>query len=256
MTDYQKLKGIIDEIDVLIQNNVTSSSAEFQAWKTKAERFLIKKYGKDGVEYNKFIKTPFSLMICVGMPPQSEFVEACRQDLNTSKAVFLTYLEELEEEYAEAHSVEALPTTNSFSKIFVVHGHDGELKYAVARLVEKQGLYAVILSEQANKGKTIIEKFEENSDVSGAICLFTADDFGRAKADSNEQPRARQNVVFEAGYFMGKLGRNHVVIIAEKGIELPSDLQGIVYTDKANWEVEVLKELNAMGYKVDLNKLL
>lgn len=256
MTDYQKLKEIIDEIDVLIKKGVTSSNAEFQAWKTKAERFLVKKYGKDGVEYNKFIKTTFSLMIYVAGTPRSEFVEACRRGLNTSKAVFLTYLEELEEEYAGAHGVKTLPTTNSFSKIFVVHGHDGELKHAVARLVEKQGLSAIILSEQANRGKTIIEKFEENIDVGGVICLFTADDLGHAKSDKDEQPRARQNVVFEAGYFMGKLGRNHVVIIAEKGIELPSDMQGIVYTDKANWEVDALKELNAMGYKVDLNKLL
>ena len=69
-------------------------------------------------------------------------------------------------------------------------------------------------------------------------------------------PRARQNVVFEAGYFMGKLGRDRVVIIAEKGIEIPSDLQGVVYTDRNNWQFDVCKELIAMGYKIDLNKLM
>ena len=120
--------------------------------------------------------------------------------------------------------------------------------------MEKQGLQAIILSEQANKGKTIIEKFEENGEVSGAICLFTADDLGHAKATQDEQSRARQNVVFEAGYFMGKLGRNHVVIIAEKGVELPSDMQGMVYTNKDNWETDVLKDLKAMGYPIDFNK--
>ena len=153
-------------------------------------------------------------------------------------------------EYAEKNKI-----NSDFRKVFVVHGHDGELKQSVARLVEKQGLEAIILSEQANKGKTIIEKFEENSDVSGAICLFTADDFGRAKANADEKPRARQNVVFEAGYFMGMLGRSRVVIIAEHGVELPSDMQGIVYTDKNNWELDVLKELKAMGYTIDFNKL-
>lgn len=71
-----------------------------------------------------------------------------------------------------------------------------------------------------------------------------------------EQSRARQNVVFEAGYFMGKLGRNRIVIVAEHGVELPSDMQGIVYTDKADWRVDVLKELKEMGYKIDLNKLV
>lgn len=167
--------------------------------------------------------------------------------------VFESYLRELQESTDE--DLFENGENDDFSKVFIVHGHDGELKQSVARLVEKQDLEAIMLSEQANKGKTIIEKFEENSDVSGAICLFTADDFGRAKAAAEDQPRARQNVVFEAGYFMGKLSRSRVVIIAEHGVELPSDMQGIVYTDKSNWEVDVLKELKAMGYTIDFNKL-
>lgn len=68
-----------------------------------------------------------------------------------------------------------------FDRVFIVHGHDGALKESVARIIEKQKIEAVILSEQANRGRTIIEKFENYSDVSGAICLFTADDIGRAK---------------------------------------------------------------------------
>ena len=47
MTDYEKLKQITDEIPTLISANITSSDARFQAWKTKAERFLIKKYGNN-----------------------------------------------------------------------------------------------------------------------------------------------------------------------------------------------------------------
>ena len=141
-------------------------------------------------------------------------------------------------------------------RIFIVHGHDGELKQTVARIIEKQGIEAIILSEQANKGRTIIEKFEDYSDVGGAICLFTADDYGRAKKDTEDNTRARQNVVLETGYFMGKLGRDHVVLLADKGIEMPSDLSGVVYTDTMSWQFDLLKELNEMGYKVDLNKLL
>lgn len=141
------------------------------------------------------------------------------------------------------------------NKIFIVHGHNGELKYSVARVVEKQGIEVVILSEQANQGRTIIEKFEANSDVCGAICLFTADDVGKAKDAPSESPRARQNVVLEAGYFIGKLGRNHVVVLADSGIEIPSDLSGVVYTSTSNWQVDLLKELKAMGYEVDFNRL-
>lgn len=68
--------------------------------------------------------------------------------------------------------------------------------------------------------------------------------------------RARQNVVFEAGYFMGYLGRENVIVIADENIEIPGDLSGMVYTTKDNWEFEMLKELNAAGMKIDMNKLL
>lgn len=249
MTDKEKLESLIAEIDNLVDHAVTTSTPAFRAWKTEAERFLIKKFGEDSFEYRDFVKTSFRPGVWTS--PQ-ELVGACKNGLIATKMVFESYLRELTEEPFASATTSPIISTN---RVFIVHGHDGELKHAVARLVEKQGLGAIILSEQANKGKTIIEKFEENSDVSGAICLFTADDLGRAKAASDEQPRARQNVVFEAGYFMGKLSRSRVVIIAESGVELPSDMQGIVYTNKNNWEVDVLKELKAMGYAVDFNKL-
>ena len=85
--------------------------------------------------------------------------------------------------------------------------------------------------------------------------MFTADDLGRAKDESTDNTRARQNVVLETGYFMGKLGRNHVVILADDGIEMPSDLSGVVYTNTGNWKIDLLKELKDMGYTVDFNKL-
>lgn len=256
MTDYEKLKVIIDEIDDLINHHVRSSVPTFEAWHTKAERFLIRKYGENSFEHKKFTDTYFTSLVWGDndIDDMRLSIQSCADGLRSCKAAFEIYLEDIEDE--ENHFIAAKTTTHetSFDKVFIVHGHDGELKQSVARLIEKQSLNAVILSEQANKGKTIIEKFEENSDVSGAICLFTADDFGRAKNDSTELPRARQNVVFEAGYFMGKLSRSRVVIIAEKGVELPSDMQGIVYTDKANWEIDVLKEMKAMGYSIDFNK--
>ena len=198
MTDYEKLKGIIDEVDVLIEKQISSSDADFQAWKTKAERFLIKKFGKDSLEYTKFKETHFSLTMFYLGTPDSEFVEACRRGLETTKAVFLTYLEGIEEEKVDTTPLKVYNPT--YEKVFIVHGHDGELKEAVARIIEKQGINAIILSEQANKGRTIIEKFEDYSDVGGAICLFTADDYGRAKTNETDNTRARQNVVLETGY--------------------------------------------------------
>lgn len=254
MTDYEKLKSIIDEIDMLISNGVTSDDPEFIAWKNKAQRFLIKKYGEISFEYESFANTVFSLNLWLPETPHIEFINACRSGLLCSKSVFQSYLDELEE--SETSSASIPKNNNTFNKVFIVHGHDGELKQSVARIVEKQEIDAIILSEQANKGRTIIEKFEDYSDVSGAICLFTADDLGKAKKDSVDNSRARQNVVLETGYFMGKLGRDHVVILADNGIEMPSDLSGVVYTDTESWKFDLLKELKAMGYTIDSNKLL
>ena len=256
MTDYEKLKGIISGIDGLVDRHVTASAPAFKAWKMNAERFFIKSYGENSFEYKQFRSTRFAPNVWVMDEDKNHrnAVEACRNGLLSSKAVFETYLEELAEEEEPAAQPQPVQPGN-MNKIFIVHGHDGELKHSVARIVEKQGIEAVILSEQANQGRTIFEKFEANSDVGGAICLFTADDVGKAKDAASESSRARQNVVLETGYFMGKLGRDHVVILADSGIEIPSDLSGVVYTNTSNWEIGLLKELKAMGYEVDFSKL-
>lgn len=257
MTDYEKLKGIIDEVDRLVRGYSMASSPAFKAWKTNAARFLIKKYGENSYEYTNFQRAHFSPSCWVGDPQQNieKAVEVCRNELLSCKAIFENYLKEMVDDEESTMPSQPVQPSN-MSKIFIVHGHDGALQQSVARVIEKQGIEAVILSEQANQGRTIIEKFEANSDVGGAICLFTADDVGKAKDAATENSRARQNVVLETGYFMGKLGRDHVVILADSEIEIPSDLSGVVYTDTSNWKIDLLKELKAMGYKVNPDKLL
>ncbi len=252
MSDYDKLEQILNDIPTLIDAEVSSSHPQFQAWYIKAERFLIKRFGEKSLEHSKFVHTPFTLLVWFEGTPDSDFVEACQTGLRTTQAVFQTYLEELSEDKVNEKQV---IQPDDYSKVFIVHGHDGELKQSVARIIEKQGIEAIILSEKANCGKTIIEKFENYSQVSCAICLFTADDVGKAKSEPSEKPRARQNVVLETGFFMGSLGRDHIVILADEDIEIPSDLSGVVYTNTGNWQVDLLRELNAMGYSVDFNKL-
>lgn len=254
MTDYERLKQIVDDIPNLISANIDSSDVNFQAWKTRAERFLIHRFGKDSYEHNRFSKTPFSLLVYTFGTPESDFVAACQNGLRTTQAIFQTYLDEMSAEKADGDDAAMFVRPYEYTSVFIVHGHDGELKQSVARIIEKQGINAVILSEQTNQGKTIIEKFESNSNVGGVICLFTADDVGNQKSSESLNARARQNVVFETGYFMGKLGRNHVVILADHGVEMPSDLSGVVYSNTANWEVELLQELEAMGYAIDYNR--
>jgi len=144
------------------------------------------------------------------------------------------------------------------TKVFIVHGHDDGPRESVARFLEKMELHPIILHEQASRGMTIPEKLIAHGDVGFAVVLLTADDFGRAKASKEDSPRARQNVILELGYFVGRLGRDKVCALKKGGIELPSDYVGTVYInwdDGSAWKVELAKELRAAGYDVDLNKI-
>lgn len=259
MTDLERLKKLIEETDSLIKMDITNSDTIFEAWEMKVKRFISKVFGAESMEMKRFDETSFWGGVWSSDTSDEEYrrdcIDTCRNGLTTTKAILETYLEEFDDVEDNNTGTKESEASLDFSKIFIVHGHDGELKESVARIIEKQGIQAIILSEQANQGRTIIEKFEQNSDVGCAICLFTGDDYGRAKAQNDDKLRARQNVVFEAGYFIGKLGRNHIVILSDSGIEIPSDLAGVVYTNTDNWKVDLLKELKAMGYSVDFNKL-
>lgn len=141
-------------------------------------------------------------------------------------------------------------------KVFIVHGRDDLAKYEVGRFIERLGLEAIILHEQANAGMTIIEKIERyTNDADFALVLYTPCDQGRGYHEAHENPkdRARQNVVFEHGYLMAKLGRENVCALVKGTIETPNDISGVVYVplDQAGaWQKEIVKELRACGYIV------
>lgn len=147
----------------------------------------------------------------------------------------------------------------SSNKIFIVHGRDHNLLTQVENALMKLGLDPIVLQEQANNGKTIIEKIEECTDVGFGIVLYTPCDEGRLKSEDGElKPRARQNVVLEHGYLMGKLGRERVCCLVSDDVEFPSDIQGVVYTSAKNvgqWKYDLAKELKAAGFDIDMNKL-
>lgn len=147
------------------------------------------------------------------------------------------------------------------NKVFVVHGHDEATREAVARFLERIGLQAVILHEQATVGRTIVEKLEHYADVDFAVVLLTPDDLGGAKASSPEklQPRARQNVILELGFFVGKLSRKHVCALYRGPLELPSDYLGVGYValdDAGGWRLQLAKELRGAGFSVNVNLAL
>lgn len=147
------------------------------------------------------------------------------------------------------------------NKVFIVHGHDDAAKLEMARTLEKADFEAIILHEQPDAGRTIIEKFEDYADVSFAVILYTECDLGRDKKKpvDSEQYRARQNVVFEHGFFIGKLGRDHVCALVKGEVETPGDLSGVVYVsmDKAGaWKLDLAKNMKAVGLPVDMNKFI
>ena len=146
------------------------------------------------------------------------------------------------------------------AKVFIVHGHDTEAKLEIARFIDKLGFEPIILHEQVNDGMTIIEKIEKYSNVSFGIVLYTPCDVGYAKNKEKEKmARARQNVVFEHGYLIGKLGRNNVCALVKDSVEVPNDISGIVYIpldSNGGWKIPLAKEMKSSGYEIDFNTFL
>jgi predicted nucleotide-binding protein len=182
----------------------------------------------------------------------------------------LNYLDEQQKEMEDREVAQMATETK---KVFVVHGHDDSAREAVARFLSRLDLEPIILHEQPDQGQTIVEKFEANSDVAFAVVLLTPDDVGAAKSTLPHWPfstkehevraarilqeRARQNVVLELGYFMGKLGRRKVCALKKGNIEIPTDYSGVIWKsmDDSGWQTDLAKEMKAAGLDVDMNKL-
>ena len=149
------------------------------------------------------------------------------------------------------------------TSIFIVHGQNDAAKLAVQGFIrEVTPLDPVVLGEEASRGQTIIEKFESvGASATFAVVILTADDLGRLATSEGDslKPRGRQNVVFEFGYFVGVIGRAHVAVLYEDGVELPSDVQGLVYIpydSRGAWKMLLARELKAAGIEVDANKMI
>lgn len=146
-------------------------------------------------------------------------------------------------------------------KVFIVHGHDEEAKQTVARYLESLDLEAVILHEQPSGGRTLIEKLEHYAQQAAfAVILLTPDDIGGVKGTNFDDlnPRARQNVIFELGFFNAKLGRSRVCALHRASVEILTDYSGVVYENMDNggaWKFKLAIELREAGLSVDMNKI-
>ncbi|CAG4895141.1 TIR domain-containing protein [Paraburkholderia saeva] len=182
------------------------------------------------------------------------------RSLELLKEAQRTLREDLADAQHEAATapVEVAQTNLLSRRVFVVHGHDEGVRETVARFLEKIGFEPIILHEQASRNRTVIEKIETYHDVGFAVVLLTPDDEGCVKGGKPE-PRARQNVLLELGYFMGRLGRDKVCALKRGDVDIPSDFAGVVWVpiDASNgWKQALGQELEAAGHEVDWNKVM
>ncbi|MEW8351126.1 MAG: nucleotide-binding protein [Candidatus Thiodiazotropha taylori] len=240
---------LADKLNELIEYAWNCKNHEiYNKWMTRAEQILSAAYNQE---------------------VSREFMSLRNSSFQEDRPRQIGYLEGLLLKTADESSAPVNTTLSSkdnadnirkSNKVFIVHGHDSAVKESVARYVEKIGLDPIILHEQPNGGKTIIEKFEVYSDVGFAIVLLTPDDFGGPK-DNKDSPslRARQNVIMELGYFIGKLGRNRVCALYKTGVEMPSDYQGVIYTEldgADGWKMKLAQELNECGFPLNIGAIL
>ena len=188
----------------------------------------------------------------------SRFIESIRK---ITSSVIEPFGRDFERYLTENRPDKTITRTESIDskRVFVVHGHDEASRELVARFISNLGLQPVILHEQANRGGSVLDKLIENSDVGYAIVLLTPDDFGRAQPESEEEPRARQNVILELGYFLAELGRERVLALRKGQVEIPSDYMGVLYVtfdESGAWKQELYREMRAVGFDIDWNSAM
>lgn len=228
----------------------------------------IKNYSNDYYYVNSFesyVNTLNQYTSLINFPPfdfKEYHYSATKKTINDTGYISLIYyVELLEEELPELQKKhDDFRSKEKYideTKVFIVHGRDKAILNETELLLKNAGLHPVILSKQANSGLTLMEKFEKYSDVSYAVILLTPDDIGsyfEKDTHPNLQYRARQNVIFELGFFYGKLGRSNVCCLLKQSVEKPSDLDGIAYIpfNESIDEIEyvILKELRESNLKV------
>ena len=193
----------------------------------------------------------------------SLYREAYINGLKKAEAILQSMIGEIEDYWSDDDQaqnpapVPQIQKQTNASQVFIIHGRDTGTLALIARFLESLDLRPVILQEQPDRGRTIIEKFEDYAQVDFAIALFTPDDFGGLKGD-DPQSRARQNVVFEFGYFIGKYGRERVRALVKGDLKIPSDYSGVLnirIDDSDSWKTHLVGELKSAGFDFDANRI-
>lgn len=260
-----KLERRISELQAFDVSTYTFGGAnpELDALAVDIQNTLSDVFGANSVEYDRFSPATFFDTGPITLNPfgrgddlhpferQKYVQDAIARCAATLRSAVKLLKERLEHEQSSETSFSE-PGRSLSRRVFIVHGHDEAAKLSVARFLEQMKFEVVILHEQPNQGRTIIEKIEKNRDVGFVVVLLTPDD--ECVTNVGKCRRARQNVILELGYFIAFLGRERVVALKKGEVELPSDVLGVVFNDfddRGAWKLDLARELKAAGYHID-----
>lgn len=269
----ERINGYLSEIERLKKVGQVAGESEREDLNYKIKAFLNNAFDvpENKIrEYDQYVNAFFEVIGKEKTYKEKE--NEYQQNLREMETMLKSYREELE--MVNQNDIAAEEKSYDLKNIFIVYGHDKISKFELARIIESEfDLKAILFDEQADMGKTIIEKLEGLAKLPGyAFVLLTPDDLGGENVQGldlkdldiaeiqlkdlkiNLKYRARQNVVLELGYFIACLGRNRVCCLYKTGVELPSDISGFIYKEFTysvrEKESEIRKELRAVGYDV------
>ena len=191
---------------------------------------------------------------------QAQYIKRLEQSASRLQSMISEIEDFWPEDIQETNSQQTAKTTElpMGRKVFLIHGRNHGVKNTVARFLERLQLEPVIMMEQPNQGRTVIEKLEDTADTDFAVALLTPDDEG-GLIGGVQQARSRQNVILELGYSIGRLGRNRVCALVQGDVEIPSDYYGVLYIpfdESGAWQQRLIGELKAAGFSIDTNLVL
>jgi predicted nucleotide-binding protein len=259
-----RLGAELAQREVPTPDELEAAQSDFYTWGDFNKEFLRRRFTTPEIADEYARVAPFTVGGRISFAEDvAEFRERVGEKVRRLDSVKerIPLFEESPQVQAASGAVRKPRDAAEIESIFIVHGHDEGLKLAVhGFLRDVTDIDPVILHDQPSRGRTVLEKFEAVGSAAGyAIVLLSKDDVGGAAEESELRPRARQNVVWEFGFFAGAIGRSHVAVLYEEGVELPSDLHGLVYIpvdDGGGWKLLLARELKDAGIHLNAEKLI
>ena len=261
----RRLRDALDAIPQLKQFQSRSNSPQFEKWYRNTIVAISNTFSNKPKYVLDFERINYSSIVFIAglsdVDSQADYVRG----LDSAASMLESMIDEIREYWEDNTRSKVIPVAEAkvpkiTNEVFIVHGKDNGAKETVARFLTRLELVPVILHEQPNQGRTIIEKFEDYAQVGFAVVLLTPDDTCCSE-DESDTPRlrARQNVILELGFFLGKLGRPRTFALRKGDVEIPSDYDGVLYTtmdDQGAWRMDLIRELKKAGLDVDANRAL